>query len=356
MTGVISDRDRNGRRGRRRARPSRQTRRRQRPPKRSQPARRGRGNRIGNTFRALHNRDFRLFWSGQVVSNTGTWAQSIAQAWLVLRLTDSPLALGTVTMLQALPVLLLGLFGGVIADRFPKRRLLLITQIGMLTQAVLLGTLTLTGLIQLWEVYVLALSLGVMNALDNPTRQTLVAELVPTVDLPNAIALNSLSFNTSRLLGPALGGVTIAVLGVAGLLLPERRQLPRRGGEPAADPGPAGGRGGRSAARRDPLPDRRGAALRLQDAGRAVRGDPDGGDRLLRLQLPDDPAADRRVRPERRRRQLRPADLRDGARLGRLGAADGEPWEGDAPPDLRRRDRLHDAAVRRAARLDLGPS
>ncbi|HZO32697.1 MAG TPA: MFS transporter [Chloroflexota bacterium] len=167
-------------------------------------------------FRALHNRDFRLFWSGQVVSNTGTWAQSIAQAWLVLRLTDSPLALGTVTMLQALPVLLLGLFGGVIADRFPKRRLLLITQIGMLTQATLLAILTMTGLVQLWQVYVLALSLGVMNALDNPTRQTFVAELVPTTDLPNAIALNSLSFNTSRLIGPALGGVTIAMIGVAG--------------------------------------------------------------------------------------------------------------------------------------------
>lgn len=170
----------------------------------------------GYMFRALHNRDFRLFWSGQVVSNTGTWAQSIAQAWLVLRLTDSPLALGTVTMLQALPVLLLGLFGGVIADRFPKRRLLLITQIGMLTQATLLAALTMTGLVQLWQVYVLALSLGVMNALDNPTRQTFVAELVPTPDLPNAIALNSLSFNTSRLIGPALGGVTIAVIGVAG--------------------------------------------------------------------------------------------------------------------------------------------
>src|SRR5262245_35026275 len=91
------------------------------------PRRPGLGGRLSHTFRALHNRDFRLFWSGQVVSNTGTWAQSIAQAWLVLRLTDSPLALGTVTMLQALPVLLLSLFGGVIADRFPKRRLLLIT-------------------------------------------------------------------------------------------------------------------------------------------------------------------------------------------------------------------------------------
>jgi MFS family permease len=178
--------------------------------------RRGLGQRLGQTFQALRHRDFLYFWIGQVVSNTGTWAQSIAQAWLVLRLTDSPLALGTVTMLQALPVLLLGLFGGVIADRFPKRRLLLITQIGMLTQALLLGVLTLTGLIQLWQVYALALSLGVMNALDNPTRQTLVSELVPTSDLPNAVALNSLSFNTSRLIGPALGGVTIALIGVAG--------------------------------------------------------------------------------------------------------------------------------------------
>ena len=173
----------------------------------------------GKTFRALHHRDFRLFWIGQVISNTGTWAQTIAQAWLVLRITDSPLALGTVTMLQALPVLLLGLFGGVIADRFPKRRLLMTTQVGMLVQALLLGILTLTDTVQLWHVYVLALSLGVMNALDNPVRQTLVGELVPPADLGNAVALNSLSFNTSRLLGPSLGGVTIALIGVAGCFL-----------------------------------------------------------------------------------------------------------------------------------------
>jgi MFS family permease len=182
----------------------------------AEPERRALRRRLGKTFRALKHRDFRLFWSGQVVSNTGTWAQSIAQAWLVLRLTAPPPALGTVPLPQALPVRLLGLFGGVIADRFPKRRLLLVTQLGMLCQAILLGTLTLTGLIQLWHVYLLALSLGVMNALDNPTRQTLVSELVPSDDLPNAIALNSLSFNTSRLLGPSLGGVTIAVIGVAG--------------------------------------------------------------------------------------------------------------------------------------------
>jgi MFS family permease len=167
----------------------------------------------------LHHRDFRLFWLGQVISNTGSWMQSIAQAWLVLRITDSPLALGSVTMLQALPVLLLGLFGGVIADRFPKRKLLLFTQTTMMVQAFVLGILTLFGWIQLWEIYVLALSLGTLNALDNPTRQTLVAELVPSEDLPNAVALNSLSFNTSRLIGPAVGGVTIAAVGVSGCFL-----------------------------------------------------------------------------------------------------------------------------------------
>jgi MFS family permease len=167
----------------------------------------------------LHHRDFRLFWLGQVISNTGSWMQSIAQAWLVLRLTDSPLALGGVTMLQALPVLLFGLFGGVIADRLPKRKLLIFTQMMMLLQALVLGLLTLTGLIQLWEIYLLALSLGTLNALDNPTRQTLVAELVPGEDLPNAVALNSLSFNTSRLIGPAVGGLTIAAVGVSGCFL-----------------------------------------------------------------------------------------------------------------------------------------
>lgn len=171
---------------------------------------------FGRTFRALQHRDFRAFWIGQVVSNTGTWMQSIAQAWLILKLTDSPLALGTLTMLQALPVLLLGLFGGVIADRFPKHNLLLFTQSVMFAQALTLGILTFAEQIQIWQLYLLALSLGTLNALDSPTRQTLVSELVPSDDLTNAVALNSLSFNTSRLLGPAAGGVVIALIGVAG--------------------------------------------------------------------------------------------------------------------------------------------
>jgi MFS family permease len=183
------------------------------------PERRGLRQRVGHTFRALHNRDFLYFWLGQIVSNTGTWMQSIAQAWLILQLTNSPLALGTLTMLQALPVLLLGLFGGVIADRFPKRKLLLFTQTMMCLQALALGILTYTEQIQVWQLYALALSLGTLNALDNPTRQTLVSELVPPTDLPNAVALNSLSFNTSRLIGPAVGGITIAVVGVAGCFL-----------------------------------------------------------------------------------------------------------------------------------------
>jgi len=142
--------------------------------------------------------------------------QSTGQAWLVLQLTNSPLALGTVTMFQTVPVMLFGLFGGVVADRFPKRKLLLFTQTIMMIQALLLGALTLSGQIQLWHLYVMALILGVMNALDNPSRQTFVSELVGVEDLPNAVALNSMAFNTARLVGPALGGITIALVGVAG--------------------------------------------------------------------------------------------------------------------------------------------
>ncbi|MCC6174392.1 MAG: MFS transporter [Chloroflexi bacterium] len=170
-------------------------------------------------FRALRHREYRLYWIGLVVSQTGTWMQSIAQAWLVLQLTDSPLALGSLTSFQALPVLFFALFGGVVADRLPKRRLLLGTQSLMLVQALTLGILTWGNWITLWQLYAMALMLGVLNALDNPTRQAFVSELVGTEDLPNAVALNSLVFNVSRLVGPALGGVTIALVGVAGCFL-----------------------------------------------------------------------------------------------------------------------------------------
>jgi MFS family permease len=171
---------------------------------------------LKQTFRALRNPNYRLFWFGQVISMVGTWMQRIGQAWLVLRLTNSPLALGIVTACQTLPVLVFALFGGVIADRLPKRRLLVITQGIMLTQASVLALLTAGGWISLIQLYVLAAVLGTASAIDNPTRQAFVKEMVGPDDVPNAVALNSIVMNTARLIGPALGGITIAAIGVAG--------------------------------------------------------------------------------------------------------------------------------------------
>ncbi|MDQ2785833.1 MAG: MFS transporter [Chloroflexota bacterium] len=171
---------------------------------------------LKQAFRALRNPNYRLFWFGQVISMIGTWMQRIGQAWLVLRLTNSPLALGIVTACQTLPVLLLALFGGVIADRMPKRRVLIVTQGIMLVQASVLALLTAGGWIRLIDLYILAAILGTASALDNPTRQAFVKEMVGPDDVPNAVALNSIVMNTARLVGPALGGLTIAAIGVAG--------------------------------------------------------------------------------------------------------------------------------------------
>jgi len=169
-----------------------------------------------HAFRSLRNYNFRLFWGGQLISQTGTWMQSVGQAWLVLDLSHSPLALGTVTALQTLPVLLFVLFAGVFVDRFPKRRLLLITQTTAMLQALLLAVLVSTGAVQLWHVYLLAFLLGAVNALDNPTRQSFVIEMVGREDLVNAVALNSMLMNSARIVGPAVGGLLIAWVGVAG--------------------------------------------------------------------------------------------------------------------------------------------
>ncbi|NTU79786.1 MAG: MFS transporter [Chloroflexales bacterium] len=166
-------------------------------------------------FRALRIRNYRLYWLGQIISLTGTWMQTTAQGWLVLQLTHSPLALGLMTTFQFLPSLLLSLFGGVIADRVPKYRLILVTQVAALIQAVLFTLLVGTGAIQLWHVYVLALALGIINALDTPTRQSFVVELVGREMLPNAVALNSLLFNSARVVGPGVAGVLIAQIGLA---------------------------------------------------------------------------------------------------------------------------------------------
>ena len=166
-------------------------------------------------LRALRHRDFRLFWSGQLVSLVGTWMQSVAQAWLVLQLTDSPFRLGLVSTLQFLPILLFSLVTGVAADRFPKRRMLLGTQTALALQALTLAALVFAGQVRYWHVAVLALLYGCANVLDIPTRQSFVVELVGREDLVNAIALNSAAFNTARIVGPAAAGLLIGRFGVA---------------------------------------------------------------------------------------------------------------------------------------------
>src|SRR2546429_3930095 len=170
-------------------------------------------------FVALRHRNFRLFWFGQLISLIGTWMQTIGQAWLVLELTHSAWLLGVVGALQFLPVMLLSLFGGVLADRLPKRRVLLFTQSFAMLQAVVLWILVASGHIQVWEVLVLASLLGLTNSFDMPTRQAFVVEMVGREDLPNAIALNSSVFNMARVIGPGLGGLIIAFLGIAPLFL-----------------------------------------------------------------------------------------------------------------------------------------
>jgi len=170
-------------------------------------------------FLALRHRNFRLFWSGQLISLIGTWMQTTGQAWLVLELTHSAWLLGVVSALQFLPVLLLSLFGGVLADRVPKRKVLLFTQSFAALQAFVLWTLVATGEVQLWHVLILASLLGLTNSVDMPTRQAFVVEMVGREDLPNAIALNSSMFNMARILGPGLGGLIIAWLGLAPLFL-----------------------------------------------------------------------------------------------------------------------------------------
>jgi MFS family permease len=170
--------------------------------------------RFRRTFESLAIFNYRVFWLGQLVSVSGTWMQSTAQAWLVLKMTNSPLALGTVTMLQFLPVTVLTLFGGVLADRLPKRKVVFCTQTVAALQALLLAVLVLTNTVQLWQIYALALLLGVVNAFDNPTRQAFVVELVGREHLQNAIALNSSLFNSARVIGPAVGGIVITAVGI----------------------------------------------------------------------------------------------------------------------------------------------
>lgn len=164
---------------------------------------------------ALRHRDFRLFWIGQLISQVGTWMQSVAQAWLVLELTQSPLQLGIVSALQFTPVLLLSPVGGVLSDRFPKRRVLLISQTAMQLQAFGLAALVWSGRVQYWHVALLATLYGLSRAIDIPARQSYVTDLVGRSNLANAVALNSLIMNGARIVGPAAAGLLIAAFGMA---------------------------------------------------------------------------------------------------------------------------------------------
>jgi MFS family permease len=174
-----------------------------------------RASRLPAGLHAFRHRDFRLFWTAQLVSLVGTWMQSVAQAWLVLELTNSPFRLGLVGTLQFMPMLVLSFFAGALADRLPKRRLIIASQTVLFTQALVLAALVEFGHVQYWHVAVLALIYGIANTIDMPTRQSFIVEMVGKDDLMNAIALNSGMFNAARIVGPALAGLLIAHWGMA---------------------------------------------------------------------------------------------------------------------------------------------
>ena len=200
-------------------------------------------------LRALRHRNFQLFFSGQLISLIGTWMQTVAQSWLVYRLTGSALLLGTVGFIGQIPVFLLAPAGGIAADRYDRHRIVIATQSSAMALALILATLTLTGRVHVWQIMVLAALLGAVNAFDIPARQAFLVDMVGKEDLMNAIALNSSMFNGARVIGPAVAGVLVASIGegwcffanavsyvavIAGLLLMKLGREPVAG--PASSP------------------------------------------------------------------------------------------------------------------------
>lgn len=175
--------------------------------------------RLPDGLSAFRHRNFRLFWTGMAVSLVGTWMQQVGQAWLVLELTNDPLALGIVAAAQFTPILFLGLFGGIVADAVSKRRVLIVTQSAAGLLALILAILVISGQVQVWHVFVLALCLGAVNSFDMPLRHAFVMEMVGRADVANAVALNSAMFNLSRIIGPAIAGLTIASIGLEPLFV-----------------------------------------------------------------------------------------------------------------------------------------
>lgn len=169
-----------------------------------------------STFESLRYKNFRLFWTGQLISLIGTWMQNVAQGWLVLELTNSSFLLGLVSAIGSLPVLFLSVFAGVVADRVRKRNIIIITQTALMILAFLLAIFTSAGVVKLWHILVIVTLFGVANAFDMPARQSFVVELIGKGSLMNAIALNSSIFNGARIIGPAIAGVLVSSIGVAG--------------------------------------------------------------------------------------------------------------------------------------------
>ncbi|MBI5554547.1 MAG: MFS transporter [Elusimicrobia bacterium] len=165
-------------------------------------------------FSSLRHRDYRLFWSGQMVSLTGTWMQSVAQGWLVLQITNSPFLLGVTNAVTAMPILLFSLIGGAVSDKVNKRSLIILTQIGQMLLAFTMGILFSFQLIEFWQIVVLSGLMGIVNAFDMPARQSFVVEMVGKADLSNAIALNSMIFNVARIIGPVIAGFIVGAWGV----------------------------------------------------------------------------------------------------------------------------------------------
>jgi predicted MFS family arabinose efflux permease len=171
--------------------------------------------RLPSGLRALRHRDYRRFYVGQLVSLVGNWMQSVAQAWLVLDLTHSAFKLGLIGTLQFTPVLVFSVFAGALADRVPKRRMLITTQIALAVQAVTLAALVVSGRVEYWHVCVLGFLLGCINTIDLPARQSFIMDMVGKADVVSAVALNSAAFNGARIIGPAVAGILIARFGVA---------------------------------------------------------------------------------------------------------------------------------------------
>jgi MFS family permease len=167
-----------------------------------------------DTFVSLHNPNYRLYFYGQATSLVGTWMQTIAQSYLVFQITDSGTDVGLIVALQTLPVMLLGPYGGVVADRVDKRRLMIVLQAAMGVQALVLGLLTITHVVNMWEIGILAVILGLNNTFENPARQTFVLEMVGPENLRNAVTLNSVLVNVARAVGPAVAGLIIEAGGI----------------------------------------------------------------------------------------------------------------------------------------------